>query len=42
MKTHHEEQMERLRQQAEEASSDLVAKEKELKKLRYSQLIIDT
>lgn len=42
MKTHHEEQVERLRLQLEDANTELQNKEKELKKMRYSQLIIET
>lgn len=42
LKSHNDEQLERLRQQLEEANSELHAKDKELKKLKFNQLMIDT
>lgn len=42
MKAHSEEQLERLRQQVEDANSELLVKDKELKKLKFNQLMIDT
>lgn len=34
--------MERMRQQLDEAQSELIVKEKELKKIKFEQLMIDT
>ena len=42
MKQHLEEQNERLRQQLEEQAVELMVKEKELKKIKFNQLLIDT
>jgi tRNA C32,U32 (ribose-2'-O)-methylase TrmJ len=42
MKQHLQEQIERLRQQLEDNLTELQVKDKELKKLRLSQLILDT
>lgn len=42
MKIHSDEQLERLRQQLEDANSELLVKDKELKKLKFNQLMIDT
>lgn len=42
MKEHLEEQNERLRQQLEEQAVELMVKEKELKKIKFNQLLIDT
>lgn len=37
-----EEENERLRQQLEEQAVELLVKEKELKKIKFNQLLIDT
>ena len=42
MKEHYEEENERLRQQLEEQNVELILKEKELKKIKFNQLLIDT
>jgi hypothetical protein len=42
MKDHLEEENERLRQQLEEQAVELLVKEKELKKIKFNQLLIDT
>ena len=42
MKEHLEEQVERLKQQLEDAQMELTVKEKELKKIQYTQLMMDT
>ena len=42
MKRHNEEQTERLRSQLEEANNELLAKDKELKKLKLQELMKDT
>lgn len=42
MKQHSEEQIERLRQQLEDAATELLVKEKELKKLKLESLMKDT
>ena len=42
MKEHTDEQMERMRQQLDEVQSELAVKEKELKKIKFEQLMIDT
>lgn len=42
MKQHLEEQIERLRQQLSDSQTELQVKDKELKKVKLSQLIIDT
>lgn len=42
MKQHLEEQIERIKQQLEDNQSELMVKERELKKLRFNQLMIDT
>ena len=38
-KSHSEEQIERLKQQLSELSADLLVKDKELRKIRYKQLL---
>ena len=42
MKTHLEEQIERMRQQLQDLQSDNLVKDKELKKIKLSQLMLDT
>ena len=42
MKSHLEEQIERYRQQLDECQTELMVKEKELKKIKFNQLMIDT
>ena len=42
MKDHFEEENERLRQQLEEQNVELMLKDKELKKIKFNQLLIDT
>lgn len=42
MKQHLEEKIERLRQQLEDNQAELMVKDRELKKLKYNQLMIDT
>ena len=42
MKANYEEQVERYRQQLSDNQLELAVKEKELKKLKFSQLMIDT
>ena len=42
MKEHLEEQLERVKQQLEDAQMELTVKEKELKKMQYQQLMVDT
>ena len=42
MKEHADEQLERMRQNLDDLQSELTVKEKELKKVKFEQLMIDT